>query len=100
MLRGRAGQARPHAAGPAPTAAPCSPAPLPHCRQVAAQKLGLNVAAMVCLQILGGAAGQMVSISNILGECIVWAVEGVVGGGLAMVFKMRVRLGPRAQRGA
>lgn len=34
---------------------------------MAAKKLGLNATAMVMLQIVGGAAGQMVSISNILG---------------------------------
>lgn len=43
--------------------------PTLHPRQVAAQKLGLNAAAMVCLQVVGGAAGQMVSIANILGGC-------------------------------
>jgi len=48
--------------------------------QVAAKKLGLNATAMVMLQIVGGAAGQMISISNILGGRAVMGLQHVPEG--------------------
>ncbi|KAL4448522.1 hypothetical protein ABPG75_005741 [Micractinium tetrahymenae] len=49
-------------------------------QQVAAKKLGLNATAMVMLQIVGGAAGQMISISNILGGRAVMGLQHVPEG--------------------
>ncbi|PSC70611.1 lactate permease [Micractinium conductrix] len=49
-------------------------------QQVAAHKLGLNATAMVMLQIIGGAAGQMVAISNILGGRAVMGIQHIPEG--------------------
>ena len=53
---------------------------LPPPAQVAADKLGLNPTAMVMLQVVGGAAGQMISISNILGGRAVMGLQAVPEG--------------------